>query len=75
MGKYKLIDNVNVLSEFDYNPLQWMPISSAPYDTVVLFWHGSGNIAQGFVYDTTNEEFAKSTGFTHWLHKINPPED
>lgn len=49
---------------------EWLPVESAPYDEMCLFYTVDGNVVQGFIYDGGPEDF----GYTHWMPLPQPPE-
>lgn len=50
---------------------EWLPIESAPYDEMCLFFTVDGNVVQGFIYDGTHEDF----GYSAWMPLPPPPAE
>lgn len=48
---------------------EWQPIETVPYDELVLFLGGDGNMFDGFIYDGDIEDcFGENHGIINWAY-------
>lgn len=67
----RMLEIINELQAALDAKSEWKCASTAPYDTMCLFYTVQGHIVEGFIYDGDHTDF----GYTHWQPLPQPPKE